>query len=185
MNNILLGVTGSVAAKLTPKIVAALEEPDHEVRVIATEASLHFFDSENIPVSLYRDRDEWPDGGYEDGAPIPHIELREWADLFLIAPATANTLAKMAGGICDNLLTSTIRAWPIGKPMLIAPAMNTRMWENPLTQDHIDAVARIYQAVLIPPIEKRLACGEYGMGAIAELPTIRRVVREYLQHIKK
>ncbi|NTW14374.1 MAG: phosphopantothenoylcysteine decarboxylase [Candidatus Moranbacteria bacterium] len=178
MKKILLGVTGSVAAKLTPKLVSMLLESGYEVKIAATQASLHFWKQESVSVPVYLDADEWPEEGYADGKPIMHIELREWADMFLIAPVTANTLAKMAHGISDNLLTSVVRAWNLEKPILIAPAMNTQMWENPLTGKHIDVIAETYDMTLVHPVEKLLACGKYGMGAIADLSTIRETVRE-------
>jgi phosphopantothenoylcysteine decarboxylase len=180
MKKILLGVTGSVAAKLTPKLVAMLIEAGYEIKVAATQTSLHFWQKESVPVPVYLDSDEWPENGYEKGKPIMHIELREWADMLLIAPVTANTLAKMAHGISDNLLTSVVRAWNPEKPILIAPAMNTLMWENPLTKKHIDAAAETYDATLIHPVEKMLECGKYGMGAIADLSTIRETVQAHV-----
>lgn len=178
MSRILLGVTGSVAAKLTPKLVGMLLESGYEVKVAATQASLHFWKPESVSVPVYLDADEWPEERYTDGSPIRHIELREWADMFLIAPVTANTLAKMAHGISDNLLTSVVRAWNLEKPILIAPAMNTQMWENPLTKKHIGTIAETYDVTLIHPVEKLLACGKYGIGAIADLSMIREAVRE-------
>jgi phosphopantothenoylcysteine decarboxylase len=178
MKKILLGVTGSVAAKLTPKIVAMLSESGYEVKVVATQTSFHFWKKESVSVPIYLDADEWPEGGYEEGKTIVHIELREWADMFLIAPVTANTLAKMACGISDNLLSSVVRAWLLEKPLLIAPAMNTQMWKNPLTKKHLTAIAETYAITLIHPVEKMLACGKYGMGAMADLSTLSKTVNE-------
>jgi phosphopantothenoylcysteine synthetase/decarboxylase len=85
----------------------------------------------------------------------------------LIAPLTANTLAKLGNGICDNLLTSAVRA--LGdKPLIIAPAMNTRMWENSFSLRHIESLKEVYDLTVIAPVEKTLAEGETGIGALAE-----------------
>ena len=98
----------------------------------------------------------------------------------LIAPLTANTLAKIVNGLCDNLLTSTVRA--LGeKPLILAPAMNTRMWENPLTARQLEEIKRFYRVTVIPPIAKRLADGDTGMGALAEDPTIIKTLDEIRQ----
>ena len=104
---------------------------------------------------------------------VLHIMLKSWADAFLIAPLDANSMAKIANGMADNLLTCVARAWPIGaKPLLIAPAMNTDMWEHPLTRVHIEVFAETLCAACIPPVEKRLFCGDIGIGAMAHVESI-------------
>uniref|UniRef100_A0A183A2P7 Flavoprotein domain-containing protein n=1 Tax=Echinostoma caproni TaxID=27848 RepID=A0A183A2P7_9TREM len=93
----------------------------------------------------------------------------------LLAPLSANTLAKIIAGLADNLVTSVCRAWyyPNGeKRAFFAPAMNTEMWNHPLTGEQVTRLMRIHGWVMIPPVEKMLMCGEYGMGAMAELSTI-------------
>src|SRR3954451_6049856 len=100
MSRVLLGVTGSVAAIRTPSLVSALRDAGHFVRVVATEPSLYFFNVEEIVPdaegngTLYRNADEWPGTRWQRGDPVLHIELRNWADLLIIAPLDANTLAK-------------------------------------------------------------------------------------------
>ncbi|MFQ3593382.1 MAG: flavoprotein, partial [Gemmataceae bacterium] len=114
MARVLLGVTGSVAAIKTPALVDALRAFGHDVRVVATQASLYFFDPAELvgrSVPLFRDQDEWPGERYQRDAPVLHIELRRWADLLLLAPLDANTLAKLAAGLSDNCLTCVVRAW--------------------------------------------------------------------------
>src|SRR5438552_1152170 len=143
MANVLLGVTGSVAAIYTPALYAALTEAGHAVKVVATRSSLYFFDPAHVAAgAVIRDKDEWPGQHYERGAPVLHIELRRWADLLLIAPLDANTLAKLACGLSDNCLTCVWRAWEPARPVVVAPAMNTLMWEHPLTQRHLNAIAQ-------------------------------------------
>ena len=93
------------------------------------------------------DEDEWPTDRYTRGDPVLHIELRRWADLFVIAPCDANTLAKLALGNTDNCLTCVYRAWDMSRPIVLAPAMNTLMWEHPVTARHIRQIAVDHGAV--------------------------------------
>jgi phosphopantothenoylcysteine decarboxylase len=200
MANILLGVTGSVAALRTPALHAALVEAGHTVKIVATTPALYFFNARALPAGiLHLDADEWPRRGegwfYQRDDPVLHIELRRWAELFLIAPLDANTLAKAACGLADNCLTCVWRAWDPARPVLLAPAMNTFMWDHPLTRrhlrqliaDHADAPAppdadlpalvewlnaHCPRLKMIGPITKRLACGDTGMGGMAEVPEI-------------
>jgi phosphopantothenoylcysteine decarboxylase len=90
----------------------------------------------------------------------------------LIAPLSSNSLAKMATGICDNLVTCVVKAWDRSKPMLVAPAMNTFMWENPLTAQHLEVIKHVYNAEVIDTVYKVLACGDEGFGAMAEFGSI-------------
>src|SRR5919112_1435668 len=138
MSNLLLGVTGSVAAVRTPALFAALRAEGHEVRIVATEPALYFFDPVELGDGpLYRDADEWPGPRYRRDDPVLRVAFRQWADLLLVAPLDANTLAKFALGLCDNFLTCLFRAWDFGKPVVLAPAMNTLMWDSPLTRRHL------------------------------------------------
>src|SRR5438876_246416 len=159
MANVLLGVTGSVAAVRTPALFAALARAGHAVRVVATGASLYFFDPADVGPADAKvvtvDADEWPgrDAGrrYQRDDPVLHIELRRWAELFLIAPLDANTLAKLANGLADNCLTCVWRAWDPGRPVVLAPAMNTLMWQHPATARHLRQLAA--DAGAIPPTD--------------------------------
>jgi phosphopantothenoylcysteine decarboxylase len=212
MARLILGITGSVAAIKTPELLSALRGAGHEVRVVATRSSLYFFDPSEIDRSvgdregsppdrwLFRDEDEWPGDRYRRGDEVLHIALRNWADLLIIAPLDANTLSKLALGISDNCLSCVFRAWDFSKPVLLAPAMNTLMWESPVTRRHLavlledhgtgplptewtlDEAPLIFaqhapQIVLIPPQAKRLACGDVGLGAMADVLEIAEIVR--------
>jgi phosphopantothenoylcysteine decarboxylase len=214
MARLILGVTGSVAAIRTPALYAQLNAAGHEVRVVATRSSLYFFDTavlglaqgDNAEVTtdgpLFRDSDEWPGTRYHRGDEVLHIEFRKWADLFVVAPLDANTLAKFALGLSDNFLTCIYRAWDFSKPLILAPAMNTLMWDSPVTLGHLrqlieyrtteplpagwtlDEAPAIYaqyvpKIILIPPQSKRLACGDVGVGAMAEVTQIAEVVRHW------
>jgi phosphopantothenoylcysteine decarboxylase len=221
MSEILLGVTGSVAAIKTPDLYQSLKRAGHTVKVAATHASLYFFDPAALdpldrehprrnPEVVVLDEDEWPgrDEGrcYQREDPVLHIELRRWARLLLVAPLDANTLAKLAAGLADNCLTCVYRAWDLTRPVVLAPAMNTLMWEHPLTARHLRQLATdqgapppdslqlpaelidwintrcaLLQVVL--PESRRLACGDVGVGALAGLNRIVTVVNEMLARV--
>jgi phosphopantothenoylcysteine decarboxylase len=180
---ILLGVTGSVAAKLTPKLIIALDELG-EVQVVATDPSLYFWRRKDAGVRVWTASDEWPGSVYQKDQEIPHIALGDWADILVVAPLTANTLTKMAVGLVDNLLTSIYYAWPERKPVVLAPAMNTRMWNNVLTERHLAALRDWPRKLtVVPPVSKRLACGATGRGAMADIGDIKSGVSAALSRV--
>ena len=211
---IILGVTGSVAGILTPKLVGALIDANHEVQIVSTTPGLYFLpegiDKElevktkkgPVKVPLFRDKDEWPVGGYHKKDPVQHIEFRTWADLLLIAPLSANTLAKISHGLCDNFLCCIARAWPKQKPLVVAPAMNTEMWNDPITEKSLELlkghfqhfnpkttssrhrnaktwIRRYKDLTVVEPIEATLACGDTGIGAMARIETIVETVNSF------
>lgn len=185
--NVLIGVTGSVASIKLPKLISQLETKCKErgieicVRVVTTERAMHFYDVDEVRAlvdRLYRDEDEWT-AWQRIGDDVLHIELRKWAHLGVIAPIDANTSAKIANGVCDNLLTSLVRAWDLAKPLYFAPAMNVHMWQHPITAE-VNAKLRSFAYVEIPPISKRLACGDVGVGAMAEVAAIADIVCDKL-----
>ncbi|XP_022435759.1 phosphopantothenoylcysteine decarboxylase isoform X1 [Delphinapterus leucas] len=136
---------------------------------------------QDVPVTLYSDADEWEMWKCRSD-PVLHIDLRRWADLMLVSPLDANTLGKVASGICDNLLTCVIRAWDRSKPLLFCPAMNTAMWEHPITEQQVGQL-KAFGYVEIPCVAKKLVCGDQGLGAMAEVGTIVDKVKEVLsQH---
>ncbi|MQL95600.1 hypothetical protein Taro_028268 [Colocasia esculenta] len=174
--HVLLAATGSVAAIKFENLCRCFSEWA-EVRAVASKSALHFVEKSSLPqdVVLYTDDDEWA-SWKKIGDSVLHIELRKWADLMVIAPLSANTLGKIAGGLCDNLVTCIVRAWDSSKPLFVAPAMNTFMWSNPFTERHLNVIAELGIS-LIPPITKRLACGDHGNGAMAEPSDIYTAVR--------
>lgn len=173
---VLLAASGSVAAIKFESLCRSFSEWA-DVRAVATKSSLHFVGRSSLPsgIVLYTDDDEWSTWK-KIGDEVLHIELRKWADIMVIAPLSANTLAKIAGGLCDNLLTCIVRAWDYKKPLFVAPAMNTLMWNNPFTDRHLQTINQL-GIILIPPVTKRLACGDYGNGAMAETSQIYASVR--------
>jgi phosphopantothenoylcysteine decarboxylase len=144
------------------------------------------------------DEDEWPgrDRGklWQRDDPVLHIELRRWADLLAVAPLDANTLAKLANGLSDNCLTCVWRAWDPARPVVLAPAMNTLMWLHQLTGRHLRQLAadhggdvpagldldgvvawineRCPRLRIVGPQSKRLACGDVGVGAMADVAEV-------------
>lgn len=247
-----MGATGSVASVRVPRLLQLLLDAGASVRLVSTDRARHFLTREQeVPPVIekrrhhYTDADEWGDANGNDTAsssstvwtklsdPVLHIELRKWADVFVIAPASANVLAKVANGLCDDLLTCVARAWPMtasvpdnsngdgddnkdqsrnngdavrdgieehphllqnnngvvvfsyrnptlkpkSKPLLLAPAMNTAMWEHPVTKQHVNQVTSFgANVVVLNPVAKRLACGDVGVGAMMQVDNIVRAV---------
>lgn len=182
--NVLLAYTGSVATILSKKIEDALLKNGHNLNVVLTKSAEYFYDNNDLTVQakvlpkIYRDKDEFPSGYYKKEDIITHIYLRDWADVLLIAPCSANTMAKMANGICDNLLTSVFRAWDFNKPVYIAPSMNMNMWTHPVVQNHIETLKK-WNVKIIYPTVKESACGQYGVGAMADITTIVDLMEGY------
>jgi len=166
---ILLGVTGSVAAIHTPKLIEALSALG-EVRTIVTDKAAHFIEA---PVPCFRERDEWR--WRQTGDHILHIDLRLWADVLVLAPLTANSLAKIAHGISDNLLTSVVRAWDYTKPLILVPAMNNLVWDQPMTRHQLKTMTDM-GAEVIAPVAKPSTYGDTGEGAMADIATIVRAL---------
>ncbi|XP_067871523.1 phosphopantothenoylcysteine decarboxylase isoform X2 [Heterodontus francisci] len=161
MRRVLVAVSGSVAALKLPELVAAIIGLGQvEVIVVTTEHAKHFYDFKDVPATIYCDSDEW-EMWKQRSDPVLHIDLRKWADLMVIAPLDANTLGKVASGICDNLLTCVVRAWDRRKPLLFCPAMNTAMWEHPITATQIQ-ILKSFGYIEVPCIVKKLVCGDEG-----------------------
>ncbi len=161
---ILLGVTGGIAAYKAVEIVSRLRKAGAEVRVIMTKEAQEFvteltfreITGQPVAVDMWSKVTHWN---------VEHIALAAWADLVLLAPATANTLAKAAYGIADDMLTTTLLA--VCAPIFFAPAMNSNMYENPATQENIQRLcARGWH--MIDPASGHLACGTDGVGRLPE-----------------
>ncbi|KAG8809744.1 hypothetical protein FRC17_003268 [Serendipita sp. 399] len=208
--HIVLISTGSVASVKIPLIVEELLKYQRvRIQVVATKASLVFYNAQELKekhgVTVWQDEDEWTASRMHRSwkklsDPILHIELRKWADLVLVAPCSANTLAKLAGGLCDNLATSLLRALPPiqdvlqsgattealeksaaedvrgGMQVWVFPAMNTMMYEHPLTARHLSVVKEVLKYRVEGPIAKGLACGDVGIGAMTEWREIVNMV---------
>eukprot|EP00586_Coscinodiscus_wailesii_P017405 CAMPEP_0172496644 /NCGR_PEP_ID=MMETSP1066-20121228/90644_1 /TAXON_ID=671091 /ORGANISM="Coscinodiscus wailesii, Strain CCMP2513" /LENGTH=253 /DNA_ID=CAMNT_0013269039 /DNA_START=99 /DNA_END=857 /DNA_ORIENTATION=+ len=130
--------------------------------------------------------DEWHSWN-EIGDDVLHISVRNWADVVVLAPLSAHTLAKVANGFCDDVLSSCLRAWDYGKAVVLAPAMNTAMWNHPLTRRQLDSVCGFgcngdgsekgSSVRIVEPVCKVLACGEVGVGGLANVEDIVDVVK--------
>jgi phosphopantothenoylcysteine decarboxylase/phosphopantothenoylcysteine decarboxylase/phosphopantothenate--cysteine ligase len=177
MKNIILGITGSIAAYKAADIANILTKNGHNVDVIMTAGGRQFITSLTLQ-TLTKNR-VYTDVFDEDyPREVQHISLAKKADLLLVAPATADIIGKMANGIADDMLTSVLLALR-GVPVYIAPAMNTNMYENPIVQGNIEKL-RNYGYVFIEPREARLACGDLGKGALADIQEIINTVEKRL-----
>jgi phosphopantothenoylcysteine decarboxylase / phosphopantothenate---cysteine ligase len=190
MARILVGVSGGIAAYKAVELVRLATGAGHAVRVLQTPASLNFVGRATFegltgaPVLVDEfepdpARGAFPGDPAPDHSPISHLELVRRCDVLCVAPASANTLAKLAGGLADNLLTSAALA--LTGPLVLAPAMNDRMWEHPATQANLETLAG-RGALIVPPGKGRLASqGEWGVGRLAEPPEILASIEEALR----
>ncbi|MGK9369852.1 bifunctional phosphopantothenoylcysteine decarboxylase/phosphopantothenate--cysteine ligase CoaBC [Melioribacter sp. Ez-97] len=176
---ILVGITGSIAAYKSLYLISRLVQNGCDVKVVATKSALQFVGSASIEGltgnRVYNDL-------FESGTVMSHINLIKWCDLFIIAPATANAINKIASGIADDLLTSLALARDASTPFLIAPAMNTNMYFNPATQTSIAKLTE-YGVIVLPTAEGYLACGDEGAGKLLEPEIILNFIKANL--IKK
>lgn len=170
-----LGVTGGIAAAKASLLASMLTKSGFDVHVVMTRAACEFvapltfrtLTANPVSVDMFAEPDQWN---------VKHVSLAEAADLFVVAPATANFLGKVASGIADDLLTTTIMA--TRAPVVIAPAMNTRMYTNPVVQRNIEVLSALGYK-FIGPESGRLACGDVGPGRMAEPARIL----EYALHV--
>ena len=168
MSTILLGVTGSIAAYKACELTRLFVKGGHDVHVIMTEAATRFVSpltfrtlSRNpVALDMFDEPSEWAPG---------HISLAERADALVIAPCTANVVAKLAHGLADDMLTATALA--TRAPLVIAPAMNTGMWDNPATQANLATLAS-RGAIFVDADTGDLACGTSGKGRMADPQTV-------------
>lgn len=178
MKHIILGVTGSIAAYKSAEIAHILTKEGHGVHVIMTAGAQRFI----TPLTFQTLTKHKVHTGMFDAMnheEVEHIALAQRADLALIAPASANIIGKLASGIADDMLSTVLMA--LGKkPVIICPAMNTAMYENPLVQDNLGKLMR-YGYRFIEPKEARLACGDLGRGALADPGVIVETVRGLLE----
>lgn len=170
---VLLCVCGGIAAYKAIEVLRLLQQADCEVRVAATHESLRFVGTatweglthERTALELF----DWAD------SPIPHIDLAGWADVVLVMPATANVMAKMATGMADDLVSSTLLAVPAQTPIIVAPAMNVHMWQAPATQANV-SLLREREVQFVMPTSGHLACDDIGEGKLAPIEQIAGAV---------
>jgi len=178
--NVIIGITGGIAAYKVCDLINLLHKEKANVKAIMTEASEEFITPITIQTltnnPVYKNMfSDLPEGSVE------HIQLANWCDIFAIVPATANTIGKIACGISDNLLTTVVLALPEEIPVIIAPAMNTNMWKNPIFQQNIEKLRGISEKyVFVKPKIGRLACGDIGEGALAEMEDVLSAIKKGL-----
>ena len=177
MATILLGVTGSIAAYKACELTRLLVKDGHDVQVLMTAAATKFvaaltfrtLSRNPVTEDMFDEPDQWVPG---------HVALADRAELLVVAPCTANVMAKLAHGLADDLLTATALA--TRAPILLAPAMNTQMWEHPATQ--ANAKTLLDRGVrFVDSDTGDLACGVSGKGRMAEAAEIAATVRQILQ----
>src|ERR687891_573442 len=191
MARILLGVSGGIAAYKAVELVRLAMRAGHSVRVIQTPAAQQFVGAATFegitgaPVlsrEFERDpaRGAYPGEPAPDHDPISHLELVRRCDAFVIAPASANTVAKLAAGLADNLLTAAALA--CRRPLVVAPAMNGAMYEHPATQANLTRLRERGARVLEPATGSLASLGEWGTGRLPEPPELLAAFEEAVYH---
>ena len=175
--NVVLGITGSIAAYKACDLVRRLQDRGCTVRVVMSACACSFvtpltfeaLSGQAVASGLFGRGTDWE---------MAHIALAQWADVYVIAPATANVIGKISHGIADDLVSCT--AMTVKVPVLIAPAMNTGMFTNKIVQDNM---ARLKKrgVTFVPPKSGKLACGDTGNGALADIDTIVKAVDALLK----
>lgn len=175
---IVLGVTGGIAVYKAVDLVSKLRKEGAEVRVVMTESAAKFvtpltfkeISGNAVAVSMWAEAQEFN---------VEHIALADWADFMVVAPATANILAKAANGIADDLLSTVLLASKT--PIILCPAMNCQMYDNPITQNNLKKLAD-YGFIIMQPGTGRLACGTSGKGRLPEPAEIIAFTKNFIAH---
>jgi phosphopantothenoylcysteine synthetase/decarboxylase len=175
---VLVGVTGGIAAYKAPGVIRRLREAGHEVEAVATEAAFRFIPEETLSIAVgswvHTEKTWWEQSGR-----VEHVSLARWADLVLVAPATADAMARAAIGLGNDLLSATILAG--AKKVLWAPAMNPEMWDNPATQRNVETL-QSWDHSFVGPAEGAMASAaeEPGVGRLAEEAEIVEAAKKAL-----
>ena len=177
-SNILVGVTGGIAAYKAPGVIRRLREAGHEVIVVATDAAFRFIPEETLAIAagapVRTDKTWWKESGR-----VEHVELARWADLVLVAPATADAMARAAIGLGDDLLSATVLAG--AEKVLWAPAMNPEMWQSPATHRNVETL-KSWGHGFVGPAKGRMASEEEepGVGRLTDEEEILEAVEKAL-----
>lgn len=177
-SKVLVGVTGGIAAYKAPGVIRRLREAGHEVKAAATDAAFRFVPEETLAIAagapIHTERTWWEESGR-----VEHVTLARWAELVLVAPATADAMARAAVGLGEDLLSATILAG--AKKVLWAPAMNPEMWSNPATRRNVETL-KSWGHRFVGPAEGLMASAEEqpGVGRLAEEAEIVAAVAEAL-----
>ena len=175
---LILGVSGSIAAYKAAELIRQLVKAGAEVQPIMTADATRFITPLTIAALAKREVliEVFPENG--DGSWTKHVDLGLWADGLIIAPATANTMAKLAGGFCDSMLTATVLSARC--PVLVCPAMDHNMWKHPATRTNLDRL-RSFGYTILDPEHGELASGLIGEGRLPEPETIAAFIAEWLE----
>ncbi len=174
--NIILGVSASIAIYKACEILRRLREDNFSLTVVMTKEAQELIkpivfqslSGNKVYCGLFEEPETWE---------IEHISLAQKADLVLIAPATANIIAKIASGLCDDLLTCVVCATKA--PVVLCPAMNENMYQNKIVQDNIKRLKSLGYK-FVEPRQGRLACGKVGLGCLAEVETVVKEVKKII-----
>ena len=184
--NILLGVTGGVAAYKAVDLASKLTAAGAKINTAMTENACRFVGPKSFEAvtnsTVFTDMWSTPEQ-FRFG----HIALADWADIVVVAPATANIIGKIAHGICDDLLSTMLcTCWPLieSGAVLVAPAMNDKMWSNPAVQNNVETIRKM-GIQMVGPVEGRLACGTEGLGRMAEPQDIIEAIEKIASKITK
>ncbi len=179
--NILVGVCGGISSYKTCYLVRLLRKEGYSVKVVMTENATKF-----VTPLVFQTLSESP--VYVDmfipkekETNVKHISLADWCNLCVIAPVSANTLSKIANGICDNLLTTVVCALPQKVKVILAPAMNVNMWNNPFVRKNLEKLKKFKRFIILSPQKGTLACGVYGEGKMVEPHQIVKKIKEVLK----
>ncbi len=185
---ILLGISGSIAAYKMYDLARELVKEKHEVKIILTKGALQFIQAETFRylgvTEVYAPEDDFNPRLLDSNQNVLHIQLSKWADKIIIAPLSANTLARISLGITDDLLTSVVLASP-NKPLLLFPAMNTEMWNHPRTKYHLERTRSLPYVSVFAPTHGELACGDVGLGKLPDIKAIKNCILHFNPLISK
>lgn len=186
--NVLLAITGSIASFKSYDVARSLVKKGHDVKIILTQGALEFIKPETFRYlgvsSVFLPQDDFIPEHLGTASTVLHIELAKWADKLIVAPLSANTLARLSLGLNNDLLGSTYLA--LGKkPVLMFPAMNTEMWNHARTQEHISALKKLNHVGVINPASGLLACGDVGAGKFPEVEAVVDLIETYSPLIDK
>lgn len=174
MPSLLLAVSGGIAAYKAADLCSAALKQGFEVRVVMSASATRFVGPATF--EGLTGHSVMTDTFHGEG--MAHIDWPKWADVICVAPATANVLGKLACGLADDALSTVLMAARRGTPVVVAPAMNTEMWLNPVVQRNLRWLQELGRYTLVEPVDKRLACGDVGVGGLADTAVILAAIRD-------
>ena len=177
--NILVGICGGISAYKSAILVRDLIKNNLAVRVIMTPSATKFVTP--LTLQTLSNNPVYCDMFSFYNESVKHISLAQWAEICVIAPLSANTLSKIANGICDNLLTTVMCALPKTTPVICAPAMNENMWKSPIIKENIEKLKEKLHFSFLNPLKGELACGSFGEGRMVEPSEILKRIRSLIR----